>query len=165
MCDSKTRITGRLQMSEERGTESGNDIHRNDNGPPIETENEIVDGADEGDLDHSDSAPPSVIIEKNDRSLDELARWYTDGRLTLDPEWQRNYVWKDRAASRLIESFLIDLPVPVIYLARSAEGAYEVIDGLQRLTSVFNYFNGKLKLTGLEIRPKLNGKAFKDLER
>lgn len=121
-------------------------------------------GADEGDLDNSDSGP-SVVIEKNDRSLDELARWYKDGRLTLDPEWQRNYVWSNRAASRLIESFLIDLPVPVIYLARDAEGTYEVIDGLQRLTSVVNYFDGKLRLTGLEIQPKLNGKTFRALER
>jgi hypothetical protein len=138
---------------------------KNDDDSSSEIEKEIVvDGADEGDLDHSDSAP-TVVIEKNDRSLDELWRWYKDGRLTLDPEWQRNYVWKDRAASRLIESFLTDVPVPVIYLARSAEGTYEVIDGLQRLTSVFNYFDGKLKLTGLEILPKLNRKTFKDLER
>jgi uncharacterized protein with ParB-like and HNH nuclease domain len=107
----------------------------------------------------------NVVIAKNDRSLAELERWFRDGRLVLDPEWQRNYVWTSKAASRLIESFLIDLPVPVIYLARDAQGTYEVIDGLQRLTSVFKFFDGDLKLTGLEIRSELNGKTFKALDR
>jgi uncharacterized protein with ParB-like and HNH nuclease domain len=131
----------------------------------LDTEDEVVvDGVDEGDLDHSDTMT-NVVIEKNDRSLAELERWFRDGRLVLDPEWQRNYVWTSKAASRLIESFLIDLPVPVIYLARDAQGTYEVIDGLQRLTSVFKFFDGDLRLTGLEIRPELNGKIFKALER
>ena len=128
------------------------------------TDQDVVDGADEGALDHPEGAP-DVVIEKNDRSLSELERWYRDGRLILDPEWQRNYVWSTRAASRLIESFLIDLPVPVIYLARDAEGRYEVIDGLQRLSSVFKFFEDGLKLTGLEIRRELNGKTFKTLGR
>jgi hypothetical protein len=131
----------------------------------FETDSQVLlDGADEGDLNRS-SVEGQVVIEKNDRSLSELQRWHQDGRLVLDPEWQRNYVWAAKAASRLIESFLIDLPVPVIYLARNAEGTYEVIDGLQRLTSVFDFFGGELKLTGLEIRRELNGMSFKDLDR
>jgi Protein of unknown function DUF262/HNH endonuclease len=63
----------------------------------------------------------------------------------------------------LIESFLIDLPIPVIYLSVNEDGNYEVIDGLQRLTSVFDYFEGKYSLSGLEILPDLNGKPFADL--
>lgn len=129
------------------------------------TENQVlVDGADEGGLDRC-SGKGTVVIEKNDRSLSELQRWFQDARLILDPEWQRNYVWTAKAASRLIESFLIDLPVPVIYFARNSEGTYEVIDGLQRLTSVFNFFDGRLRLTGLEIRHELNGESFKSLAR
>lgn len=77
-------------MSEERVTDSSKTGNRDDDDSSLEIEKEIVDGADEGDLDHSDSAR-TVVIERNDRSLDQLARWYQEGRLTLDPEWQRNY--------------------------------------------------------------------------
>jgi uncharacterized protein with ParB-like and HNH nuclease domain len=63
----------------------------------------------------------------------------------------------------MIESLLIEIPIPVIYLAETHEGGYEVIDGQQRLTSVFNFFAGETKLKGLEILTDLNGKTFKDL--
>jgi hypothetical protein len=73
-------------------------------------------------------------------------------------------VWNDQRASRLLESFLIDIPVPVVYLARNTEGTFEVIDGLQRLTSAFRFFDGEYALSGLEILTGLNGKYFKDLD-
>src|ERR1051326_576791 len=96
----------------------------------------------EGDCE-VENIPSAVIIEKNDRSLSEFHRWQQKGRLIIDPEWQRQYVWSQKQASRLIESFLIDIPVPVIYLAKNDDGKYEVIDGLQRLTSVFNFFDNE----------------------
>src|SRR5689334_25284408 len=110
-----------------------------------------IDGSDEGTLDLGDRRQGAVVIEKNDRSLSEFQRWHQNGRLRLDPEWQRNYVWNDQRASRLLESFLIDIPVPVVYLVRNTEGTFEVIDGLQRLTSAFRFFNGEYALSGLEI--------------
>src|SRR5262249_9686780 len=88
-------------------------------------DNETVDaeleGSDEGDLELSAAA--SMSLAKNDRSLAEFFRWYSKGKLVIDPEWQRRYVWDRKRASRLIESFLIDLPVPVVYLAVNMEGA------------------------------------------
>lgn len=92
-----------------------------------------------------------------------LHRWYKNGRLIIDPEWQRNYVWDNVRASRLIESFLLDIPVPVIYLAKNDNGKYEVIDGLQRLTSVFNYLDGKYNLQKLDRLKEYHGKLFSDL--
>jgi 5-methylcytosine-specific restriction endonuclease McrA len=121
-----------------------------------------TDGSDEGDLKLSMSKE-TVVIEKNDRSLSEFHRWYQAGRLIIDPEWQRSYVWDRRRASRLIESFLLDIPVPVIYLAKNTEGKYEVIDGVQRLTSLFQYFEGKFSFTGLEMLPQFNKKSFSEL--
>lgn len=122
-----------------------------------------ADGLDEGEL----QAPFSgeVPIEKCDRSLAELKRWKDEGDLIIDPEWQRNYVWTRRQASKLIESFLLSIPVPVIYLARTHDGQYEVIDGLQRLTSAFDFLDNKFRLADLGIRKELNGKRFKDLDR
>ena len=117
--------------------------------------------SDEGEL----YAPFSgeVPIEKLDRSLVELKRLHDEGDLIVDPEWQRNYVWSNKQASSLIESFLLNIPVPVIYLARTQDNQYEVVDGLQRLTSVFKFLDNKFALTGLGIREELNGKRFKNL--
>ncbi|HEY7212805.1 MAG TPA: DUF262 domain-containing protein [Bryobacteraceae bacterium] len=120
---------------------------------------ELTDGADEGDLE-VDLENQTLSPDKNDRSLAELHRWKKTGRLIVDPEWQREYVWDTRRASRLIESILIDLPVPVVYLAANKESKYEVIDGLQRLTSVFRFFDGEYDLKGLEIRREFNGRYF-----
>lgn len=122
-----------------------------------------LDGAEEGDYTVSSSAR-TVTLQKADRGLSELKRWFDKGRLVIDPEWQRGYVWDDKRASRLIESFLIELPVPVIYFAKNEAGQYEVIDGLQRLTAVFNFMSNTMKLSGLEILSELNGKTFNELD-
>jgi uncharacterized protein with ParB-like and HNH nuclease domain len=124
---------------------------------------EVIDSSDEGDL-TLEGTKPTIKLDKNDRSLSEFHRWYTKGRIIVDPEWQRKYVWDRKRASRLVESFLIDLPVPVIYLAVNDDGKYEVIDGLQRLTSIFDYFENQYPLTGLEIKKDLLGRKFSDLE-
>jgi len=123
-----------------------------------------IEGDYEGDLDVS-AEKPSLSLQKADRSLHEFHRWYQRGSLIVDPEWQRHYIWNRTRASRLMESFLIDLPIPVIYLSVNDEGKYEVIDGLQRLTSIFDYFENKYKLTGLEILTDVNGKTFSELSK
>ena len=125
-------------------------------------EKDNVEGMDEGELNPT-STFKKVILDKADRSLSELHRWYKSGRLIIDPEWQRNYVWDSARASKLIESFLLDIPVPVIYLAKNENGKYEVIDGLQRLTSVFNYLDNKYKLQKLDLLAEHKGKAFSGL--
>ena len=120
-----------------------------------------IEGEDEGDL--LVQSEGAVVLEKNDRSLAEFHRWKQKGRLIVDPEWQRQYVWDKKRASKLIESFLKDIPVPVIYLAKNEENKYEVIDGLQRLTSVFDFLDNDYPLRGLELMSQYNGKFFKDL--
>lgn len=127
-----------------------------------ENNEDQIDSMDEGEL----NAPLSekIRLEKSDRSLSEFVRWFKSGRLIVNPEWQRNYVWDRKQASRLIESFLLDIPVPVVYLAKTEEGKYEVIDGLQRLTSIFTFFDNDLSLNGLDILTDLNRKTFNDLD-
>ena len=148
--DDETKVAAMDGQAETPDTVVGND-------------DEIEDGLDEGEL----QAPffGEVPIDKCDRSLAELKRWKDEGDLIIDPEWQRNYVWTKRQASKLIESFLLNIPVPVIYLAKTHEDQYEVIDGLQRLTSAFDFFDNKFRLADLGIRKDLNGKRFKDLDR
>ena len=123
-----------------------------------------LDGVDEGDLEGL-AGTDIPVFPSSDRSLAELERLYKEGTLKLDADWQRGYVWTSKRASRLIESFLIGLPIPVIYLAEDDNYEYEVIDGMQRLTSVFSFLNNDLKLTGLEIMADLNGCHFKDLQK
>lgn len=123
---------------------------------------EVAEGSEEGDLEAT-SNKEGVVIEKNDRSLSELQRWYKAGRLIIDPEWQRNYVWDRKRASKLVESFLVDIPVPIVYLAKNESNNYEVIDGVQRLTSIFNFFDNEFALSGIEVLAPLKGKKYRDL--
>lgn len=125
------------------------------------SDDEVLDSLDEGAL--NASTDQKITIDKADRSLFDLHRWHKSGRIVIDPEWQRNYVWDKIRAAKLIESFLLDIPVPVIYLAKTEEGKYEVIGGLQRLTSVFNYFDNKYQLARLDLLTELNGKYFNQL--
>ena len=120
------------------------------------------EGIDEGD--DEVQTKEGVSIEKADRSLAELHRWYRSGRLIIDPEWQRSYVWDNKRASKLVESFLMEIPIPVVYLSKTDDGKYEVIDGVQRLTLVFNFFEGRLTLNGMEFLRELNKKTFKEIE-
>ena len=125
-------------------------------------ENEKSENVDDEDF-GAISIQNKFSCQKNDRSLEQFRRWEETGRLILDPDWQRHYVWTRKDASLLIESFLLDMPVPVIYLAHNDENKYEVIDGQQRLSSVIKFFKNDYKLTGLEIRTDLNGNEFKGL--
>lgn len=120
-----------------------------------------LEGAEEGDL---QADPQEISLERADRSLSELKRWFDEGDLVVDPEWQRNFVWNRKQSSKLVESFLLNIPVPVIYLARTDEDKYEVIDGLQRLKRVFDFLENQYPLTGMDILTDVNGKRFRDLE-
>ena len=86
-----------------------------------------------------------------------------DGTLVLADDFQRRRVWDDTKASRLIESLLINVPIPVCYFAELEDGSYSVIDGQQRLTAIYRYLNDKFKLRSLRIRSDLNKKKFSQL--
>lgn len=115
-----------------------------------------------------------VYTDQGDPEIDSLYRKWKDGDLDIQPDFQRGFVWDITTASRLIESILLDIPLPVIYLSQEKDGREYVIDGQQRLTSFFSYFDGKLpdpqlpfgkdfKLTSLNVFTELVGKHFKDL--
>ena len=127
-----------------------------------EDPNATTEGGEEGEL--GALLSQDAMLEKADRSLSELKRWFDDGDLTINPEWQRNYVWNNKQASKLIESFLLNIPIPVVYLARTENDRYEVIDGLQRLKSIFDFLDNKLKLSNLDFFKDLNGLTYKELE-
>lgn len=120
------------------------------------------------DIDLSDRK--KIDYSGKDSDIDGLYRQYQKGRLLIQPDYQRKYVWDGKKASLLIESILMNIPIPIVYLAQTKEDKINVIDGQQRLTSVFCYIDGKFpdgkefKLTGLNVLTDLKGKKFKDLD-
>lgn len=112
-----------------------------------------------------------IIWQAKDFSIREFSSMQQDGDLDLQPNYQRKYVATPAIASRLIESVLMDVPIPVIYLAEEKDSSYSVIDGQQRLTSFLSFLNGhfpdgnEFKLTGLKVYKELNKKTFKELSK
>lgn len=115
-----------------------------------------------------------ISVSPADPTLELLANKMEDGDIIV-PFYQRKYVWKIEQASRLIESFLMGLPVPQVFLYVNDEDQLEIIDGQQRITSVKYFFEGYFgesdnqgrrqvfKLKGLSERSEYNGKTFKEL--
>ena len=81
----------------------------------------------------------------------------------LNPDYQRRRVWDQSRKSRLIESFIINVPVPAVFLYETSFSKYEVMDGLQRISTILDFFDNKYTLKGLEIWPELNGKYYREL--
>lgn len=77
-------------------------------------------------------------------SIGELVNLYDDNELNIHPEFQRIYRWNDYQKSKFIESILLGIPLPSIFVAQNEHGIWEVVDGLQRLSTIFQ-FMGKLK--------------------
>lgn len=82
------------------------------------------------------------------------------GKIDLNPEFQRNFVWDDIRKSRLIESMLLRIPLPAFYFAEDNRGNFQVVDGLQRLTVINHYLNNKFKLKYLEYLWDCEGKYY-----
>ena len=97
-----------------------------------------------------------ITTQAYDKSVSDIVRMIEDKDIRLDPDYQRNYVWDNKKASMLIESIILNVPIPVIYVSQEEDDSWSVIDGLQRLSSLKRFFDGKFKLSGLEILSDLN---------
>ena len=129
-----------------------------------ELEHEEVEAANEQveplDLTADDR---KLVTQPYDLGVKSLSQDIDQGRINLSIEYQRKYVWDTGKASRLIESLLLNVPIPVCYFAEDESGSYEVIDGLQRLTTIRRFLDGDLTLAGLSVLTELEGKLFADL--
>jgi len=106
-----------------------------------------------------------VRIMRAQYSLLHLKMMYERrGELIIDPDFQRHDVWKSRQRSELIESVLMGIPLPVIYLFESKDGRKQVVDGRQRITAIIDFLNDSFKLSDLKILRSLNGCTFSQLE-
>jgi uncharacterized protein with ParB-like and HNH nuclease domain len=112
----------------------------------------------------------TIHTKSADPEIDSLFGKFKRGKLVLQPDFQRLFVWDRTKASRLNESALLDVPIPIVYLAEEVDGRELVIDGQQRLTSFFSFIDGTFppegkpfKLTGLKVLNELNDKSYREL--
>ena len=122
-----------------------------------------------------------LYVDKVDKSTSDLFRMMVENELNLQPDYQREFVWNNRTMSKFIESLLLSIPIPTIFLAENKDDTFEVIDGQQRLTTLFAFMKSDrvveevklsdslknvntLTLNGLETLTKYNKKKFEDLE-
>jgi hypothetical protein len=90
-----------------------------------------------------------------------LEQW--NSKTLLLPEIQREYVWPDSRASRLVESLILNIPIPLLYFAETDESKWEIFDGHQRVRSVVRFIDNDFALRGLDVLSHLNGKKYRDL--
>ena len=139
----------------------------------IEDENENIE-----DIPYRIQEPRRLNTQPYDYAVRGLMDMIIEGDLKLNPEYQRNYRWDDKQASRFVESLLLNIPVPVIYLNEEKDTKQIVIDGQQRLASLLRFikpeeldvnplFNSMilkpLVLQELKVLSKLNGKTIREL--
>jgi hypothetical protein len=111
----------------------------------------------------------SVFVRQETRTVSDVLSRIDKGRYVLDPDFQRDFVWQENKQSKLIESCVMRIPLPVFYVAEARDGRIIVVDGLQRLTTFSRYVANKFTLKGLRSQEEnapphpLEGEAFRDL--
>lgn len=112
-----------------------------------------------------------IFTDAYSMSIGELINLYSDEELDIHPEFQRFYRWSDEQKSKLIESILLGIPIPNIFVSQRSDGVWDVIDGVQRLSTIFEFVGilkneggtqvAPLKLVGTEFLPSLQDKTWK----
>jgi Protein of unknown function DUF262 len=108
-----------------------------------------------------DEGENRVTQERNDFLLPQIRDFVKEKKwLNLRPEYQRRLVWDVEKKSRFIESLLMNIPVPPIFLYETDLNRYEVMDGQQRLNTILEFYDNNLSLKGLETWAVLNGRTY-----
>lgn len=124
---------------------------------------EEPEGIGEGDDDPGNEYPlDRVLIRNEHHTVHDVLRRIDQDRYIMNPDFQRDFIWDETKQSKLIESVLMRIPLPVLYLAEDDEGKMIVVDGLQRLSTFNAFVDGNLRLR-LKEQPELDGKKFGDL--
>ncbi len=126
----------------------------------IDTAPEEIEGlGDAEDASWGDYPIDTVLIRNENRTVHDVLRRIEQGSFVMDPDFQRDFIWLEDKQSKLIESVLMRIPLPVFYLAEDDNGRMVVVDGLQRLSTFQRFVNNKLRLK-LPEHAELNEKRF-----
>jgi len=104
-----------------------------------------------------------IITEQARYPLDNIKPMLASGKYDRNPEYQRRKRWDNIRKSRLIESFIMNVPIPPIFLYEVEYSFFEVMDGLQRLTAIDDFYKDSFPLEGLQYWKELNGKIYSNL--
>ena len=125
----------------------------------------VDDDLNERDNEIAPEWPPPerrIHTQPYDLSINTLIEQWQDDTLII-PDFQREYVWDDSKASRLIESLLLNIPIPVLYFSETPQAQYEIVDGHQRVNSIVRYVTNQFALRGLRIQDEFKSLRFSQL--
>lgn len=126
-------------------------------------------------VEHLNEQRRRVNVDFYDFSIRELISMLSNAELNISPSYQRVFRWNEEAESRLIESVFLELPIPSVFAAINTDFTWELVDGLQRVSTIAHFVaqpsnvlevigrERSLKLSGLERLPELNGRTFGEL--
>ena len=120
-------------------------------------------GDPDEDVGHPVYPLDDIMVRAEARTVSQVVARIDRGRYILAPDFQRDFVWDAKKQSKLIESCVMRIPLPVLYVAEGEDGRITVVDGLQRLSTFSRFLNDGLALTGLGKRHPLTGKRFSQL--
>jgi hypothetical protein len=98
-----------------------------------------------------------ILVQKYNKNIE------SDTNELFVPDYQRDFVWDETRQSKLIESLILGLPIPIIFVAENGDGRLEIVDGSQRIRTLSAYLNNDLELKDLEKLTLLNGLKFNEL--
>lgn len=129
--------------------------NKSDNSPEKFSDEKINEKYQKGEI--------RIVTEQARYPLDSIKNMLDSNKYILNPEYQRRKRWDNIRKSRLIESFIMNVPIPPIFLYEIDYSIYEVMDGLQRLTTIYDFYQGKFDLEGLQYWQELNGRNYNNL--
>ena len=109
--------------------------------------------------------PEKIRVRTTSITVELLVSRIRHNEIDLEPDFQRSFVWKAERQSRLIESLLLRIPIPVFYVAADENENWLVVDGVQRMFTIYNYVTDQFRLNQLEYLDKFNKKRYSDLPR
>lgn len=129
----------------------------------IEESDEELDTPESETVDFWEKKQRELVTSVVDYNLGTLADLVSSKAIDIAPKYQRRFRWDDERKSKLIESFLMNVPVPPIFLNEDSYGQYSVIDGKQRIIAISDFFKSKFRLSGLKLFSDINTHTFDDL--
>lgn len=123
--------------------------------PKAGTDSEINDKYLKGEV--------RIVTEQARYPLNTIKEMFYGDNYILNPEFQRRHRWNVEKQSKLIESFIMNVPIPPIFLYEKEYSVYEVMDGLQRISAIKDFYDDKYELQGLEMWSELNGRKYSNL--
>ena len=146
-----------VETQRSRESTSGNDVEEDpDSGLEVEREDLEIE---------KPFNPEKIRVRTSNVTVQLLVSRIEHKEIELEPPFQRFFIWKTERQSRLIESLLLRIPIPVFYVAADENENWLVVDGVQRMFTIHNYVTGQFPLRQLEYLDKFNGMKYDNLPR